>query len=89
MNHLIKSKIEIGGKEFPLKLSKEEVKKVKLIEGELATKIKTFQQNYGNISMQDCLTMICIEQAFTIQHNKDSQEAVDKVLDQVEEALTK
>lgn len=87
MEQLVKSIITIGGKEFPVKLNKTEQKNLKTIEGEIATKIKNFQQNYANMSMQDCLALICIEQAFTIHNNKSSQGEAAKTLDKIEQAL--
>lgn len=90
MDNLTKSKIAVGGKEFPLRLNKEELKSAKTIENEIANKIKTFQQHYANMSLQDCLAMICIEQAFTIQNNKlHSENAVVDILDTVETELAK
>jgi hypothetical protein len=90
MDNLIKSNITIGGKEFPVKLSKKEQKHVQTIEKEIADKIKAFQQHYANMSMQDCLSMICIEQAFNIHNNKGNSEvAVSKVLDTLEQELAK
>ena len=73
-----------------MKLSKKEQKNLKAIEDEIAGKIKNFQQNYANITMQDCLAMICIEQAFTIYNNKDNKSDVAQdVLSKIEQALAK
>ena len=88
MEQLTKSKIKIGGKDFPVKLNNEEQKNLKTIESEIADKIKNFQRNYSNISMQDILAMICIEQAFTIHNNKNSNvNAVEDVLKKIELTL--
>ena len=90
MDNLTKSKISIGGKDFPVRLNKEELRNVKTIENEIADKIKTFQQHYANMSMQDCLAMICIEQAFNIHNNKaHSENAVVDILDTLENELAK
>lgn len=87
MEQLVKSTITIGGKDFPVKLNKSEQKNLKTIEDEIASKIKNFQQNYDNISMQDCLAMICIEQAFKIHNTKGSEAKAAKALDKIEQAL--
>lgn len=90
MGDLIKSKITIAGKDIPLKLSAEESKIARLIESEIAEKLQSFQQHYGNISLQDCLAMICIEQAFALRKQaENSGESLEKVLGTLEEELAK
>lgn len=63
-------KVKIAGREYPLKVSPGEHKKVLEVEEEIQSKINELQENYGVRDKQDLLAMSLLQFKLTEAHQK-------------------
>lgn len=85
---LKKASITIAGKDFPLKLSKSELNKLRSIELEINNNIDQNQKQFQNMSLLDCITMVLISKSFELEALKDApSDDIQSVLTTIESAL--
>jgi len=77
MSDSVSIKINIAGKEYPLKISTSEQQDVMAVELEIKDKLKTLQANYGVKDKQDLLAMFLFQYMMANKKDNNFSEAVN------------
>jgi len=80
--------VNIAGKSYPVKVSRDEKLLVENLEKEVNEKIRDYQMTYSDIDQKDCLSMTLLNYAFLAKKNS-SVKAISTTLSSLEEMLDK
>ena len=80
MSDNVSIKVNIAGKEYPLKVSSSEEQDVKYIELEIKEKLKMLQSNYGVKDKQDLLAMSLLQYMMANKKSNTDSEAASNDL---------
>jgi cell division protein ZapA len=84
MSDSVSIKVNIAGKEYPLKVSSAEEQDVKAVELEIKDKLKMLQANYGVKDKQDLLAMSLLQYMMANKKsNTDSEVASSSLHDKI------
>ena len=96
-NELVNITVVIAERSYPLKVKKEDVKKIRGIVEEINSKVNNFQKTYSRKDKQDCLSMALLTYAVDLHKTQlttdsSSEEApsytdLNKKVDQLDELL--
>ena len=73
-------KVNISGREFPIKVKSGDVKVIQDIVREINRKVKGFQRTYTQKDLQDCLSMALL--TYAVDLHKNQSQSVDDNLSQ-------
>jgi cell division protein ZapA len=87
MSEGVSIKVNIAGKEYPLKVSATERDDVIAIEQEIKEKLDELKSNYGVLDKQDLLAMFLLQYMMSNKNNKnnDSEDAEDGLHDKLKD----
>ncbi|MBO72244.1 MAG: hypothetical protein CMD35_01385 [Flavobacteriales bacterium] len=73
-------KVNIAGKEYPVKISSSELEEVNSVELEIKDKLKVLQSNYGVKDKQDLLAMLLFQNMMVNKKNNMNSKALNSGL---------
>lgn len=88
MTETNKVEINIQGKIFPLKVSKEELKWVQKIEKSINAKIQEISNTHTNIKFTDCLSLALISLEFENQSKEQQIQDLQGSLESIDAELS-
>ena len=77
MSDSVSIKVNIAGKEYPLKINSSEEQEVKAVELEISEKLKALQTDYGVKDKQDLLAMFLFQYMMANKKSNTDFEAVN------------
>ena len=77
MSDSVSIKVNIAGKEYPLKINSSEEQEVMAVELEINEKLKALQTNYGVKDKQDLLAMFLFQYMMANKKNNTDSEAIN------------
>tara|TARA_B100001741_G_scaffold229007_1_gene190534 strand:+ start:418 stop:711 length:294 start_codon:yes stop_codon:yes gene_type:complete len=77
MSDSVSIKVNIAGKEYPLKINSSEEQEVMAVELEINEKLKALQTNYGVKDKQDLLAMFLFQYMMANKKSNTDSEAVN------------
>ena len=80
MSDSVSIKVNIAGKEYPLKINSSEEQEVMAVELEINEKLKALQTNYGVKDKQDLLAMFLFQYMMANKKSNTDSEAVNNGL---------
>tara|TARA_B100000401_G_scaffold423212_2_gene350912 strand:- start:652 stop:945 length:294 start_codon:yes stop_codon:yes gene_type:complete len=77
MSDSVSIKVNIAGKEYPLKIASSEREEVLAVESEINEKLKAIKANYGVKDKQDLLAMFLFQYMMANKKNNTDSEAIN------------
>ena len=80
MSDSVSIKVNIAGKEYPLKIASSEREEVLAVESEINENLKTLKTNYGVIDKQDLLAMFLLQYMMANKKKNTDSESINNGL---------